>query len=42
VEEVLRERHRRGFDSLEALIAFLRSEFSGSKDDPFEKQASEM
>ena len=35
LEEVLHERHRRGFDSLDALIAFLRIELSG-KDAPVE------
>jgi hypothetical protein len=34
VEEVLHERHRRGFDSLEALVAFWQTEFSGSDDEP--------
>jgi hypothetical protein len=36
VEEVLHERYRQGFDSLEALIAFLRAEFSGRKNEPCE------
>jgi hypothetical protein len=29
VEEVLHKRQRRGFDSLEALVAFLRDELNG-------------
>jgi hypothetical protein len=31
VEEVLHERQRRGFDDLEALIAFLRDELVGER-----------
>ncbi len=34
VEEVLHERRRKGFDSLEALVAFLRAELSGDRDEP--------
>ena len=34
VEEVLRKGPRRGFDSLEAVAAFLRSELSDSRDEP--------
>jgi hypothetical protein len=33
VEEVLHERHRRGFGSLEALVAFLRAELTGGTDE---------
>ena len=33
VEEVLHERRRRGFDSLEALIAFLREELADGERD---------
>jgi hypothetical protein len=42
VEEVLHERYRKGFDSLESLIAFLHTEFSGGKDESCEKQASDV
>lgn len=42
VEEVLHERYRKGFDSLEALIAFLRTEFSGSKNEPCEENESDV
>ncbi|MBE9508875.1 MAG: hypothetical protein IMY86_12615 [Chloroflexi bacterium] len=31
VEEILRKRPRRGFDSLEALVAFLRAELSSGR-----------
>ncbi|MGD9029328.1 MAG: hypothetical protein PVG25_05910 [Anaerolineae bacterium] len=34
VEEVLDKRERHGFDSLEALITFLRDELAGGKSDP--------
>jgi hypothetical protein len=33
LEEVLHERRRKGFDSLEALVAFLRAELTGSRDE---------
>jgi hypothetical protein len=36
LEEVLHERWRKGFDSPEALIAFLRAELSGSAGEPFD------
>jgi hypothetical protein len=35
VEEVLHERQRRGFDSLEALVAFLRDELADGEGDPY-------
>jgi hypothetical protein len=34
VEEVLRERRRRGFTDLEALVAFLQAQFAGAREDP--------
>jgi len=34
VEEVLRERRRQGFSSLEGLIAFLRAELAGGEEEP--------
>jgi hypothetical protein len=34
VEEILHERRRQGFSSLEALIAFLRAELASGKKEP--------
>ncbi len=34
LEDVLHERRRKGFDSLEALITFLRDELTGGADEP--------
>jgi hypothetical protein len=34
VEEVLHERRRQGFSSLEALIVFLRTELAGGEEEP--------
>jgi hypothetical protein len=34
VEEILHERRRKGFSSLEALIAFLRAELASGKEEP--------
>jgi hypothetical protein len=33
VEEILHKRCRRGFDDLEAFIAFMRAELAGGEDD---------
>jgi len=33
VEEILPERRRKGFSSLEALVAFLRAEFASGEDE---------
>lgn len=33
VEEILRERHQKGFSNLRALIAFLQAELGGAKED---------
>jgi hypothetical protein len=40
VEEVLHERRRTGFTSLEALMTFLRAELSGSEGEWFEEMPS--
>jgi hypothetical protein len=37
LEEVLHERQRRGFDSLETLMAFLREELADGEGDPHAK-----
>jgi hypothetical protein len=34
VEEIFHRRRRKGFSSLEALIAFLRAELAGGEDEP--------
>jgi len=34
VEEILYKQYRKGFDSLEALLAFWQTEFSEGGDDP--------
>ncbi len=36
LEEVLHERRRKGFDNLEALVAFLRAELNDGKGEPFD------
>ena len=33
VEEILHKRPRRGFDSLDALVVFLRAELAGGRDE---------
>jgi P pilus assembly chaperone PapD len=39
VEEILPERRRKGFNNLEALIAFLRAELEGSEDEPSDDES---
>jgi hypothetical protein len=41
VEEVLHERRRRGFSSLEALLAFLRAELAGMEEEAADKSIEE-
>lgn len=39
VEEILPERRRKGFSSLEALVAFLRAELDSSEDEPSDDES---
>jgi len=39
VEEILPEQRRKGFNNLEALIAFLRAELDSSEDEPSDDES---
>jgi hypothetical protein len=39
VEHILQQRSRQGFDSLEALVAFLQAELAGCGDEPAHRRA---
>ncbi|MFB0534034.1 MAG: hypothetical protein ACETWR_03515 [Anaerolineae bacterium] len=39
LEEVLHERRQKGFSSLEALVAFLRAEFTSGEDEPSDDES---